>query len=74
MKIEMQPRIIDDDGVEIREQDFAFVQTKTMSTPSLALVQHIAISYVELVFVDVLLSNIPTRYRIKDILTMKKSK
>lgn len=55
MRVEMISVIYDDDGNEIREQDFAVVQTTDVQDPSLAIINEIAATYVDLTFIDVLL-------------------
>lgn len=70
----MVARIIDDEGKEIREQDFVIAQTTDMHEASLAVINEIAATYVDMTFVDVLLGSKPKKYRIKDILSMQKSK
>lgn len=72
MRVEMISVIYDDDGNEIREQDFAVVQTTDVQDPSLAIINEIATTYVDLTFIDVLLGNTPRKYRIKEIQSMRK--
>lgn len=72
MRVEMISVIYDDDGNEIREQDFAVVQTTDVQDPSLAIINEIAATYVDLTFIDVLIGNTPRKYRIKEIQSMRK--
>lgn len=72
MRVEMISVIYDDDGNEIREQDFAVVRTTDVQDPSLAIINEIAATYVDLTFIDVLLGNTPRKYRIKEIQSMRK--
>lgn len=74
MKIEMLPRIIDDNDVEVKENDSIIIQTKKMSEPSLAVVNEIGATYIIVTFVDILFGNQPTMLHAKEIKYLAKSK
>lgn len=74
MKITMVPRIIDDNGQEVKENDIVIAQTKGMSEPSLAIINKIETIIVTMTFVDILLGNKPQNFRANDIIYMVKSK
>lgn len=74
MEIRLLPRIIGDDGNEIRDGDLVIVQTKTMDEPSLAVVNKIDTTVITMTFSDLLYGNTPQFYRKSDIINMIKSK
>jgi hypothetical protein len=74
MEIKLLPRIIGDDGKEIRDGDLVIAQTKDMDEPSLAVVNKIDTTILTMTFTDILYGNTPKLYRKSDIKTMIKSK
>lgn len=74
MKIEMLPRIIDDNDVEVKENDSIIIQTNKMSEPSLAVVNEIGATYIVVTFVDVLFGNQPIMLHSKEIRHLAKGK
>ena len=71
MDIRLLPRIIGDDGKEIRENDFVIAQTFQMDEPSLAVINQINTTVVTMTFTDLIYGGQPRMYRKND---MKKSK
>lgn len=74
MEIRLLPRIIGDDGKEIKDGDLVIAQTFDMDEPSLAVVNNIATTMVTLTFADIIQGNQPKMYRKNDIKYIKKSK
>ena len=73
MEIRIVPRIIGDDGQEIKEGDIVIAQTKKMDEPSLAMVNKIDTTIVTMTFADILFGSQEAMYYASDIVSMTKA-
>lgn len=74
MKIELLPRIIDDNNIEVRENDVIMIQTKEMTDPAPALVNNIETTLVTITFLDAIYGNQPCMLRASEIKSLVKTK
>lgn len=67
MKIVMLPRIIDDNGTEIRENDNIIVMTNKMTDDAVAVVTEIGATFIVVRFMDILYGTEPIMFHASEI-------
>lgn len=74
MKIELLPRIIDDNQNEVKEKDLVMIQTKDMTEPATAMIIDIQTTLVTVRLLDSVFNNQPFTLRASEIVSLTKTK
>lgn len=74
MKIELLPRIIDDNQNEVKEKDLVMIQTKDMTEPATAMIIDIQTTLVTVRLLDNVFNNQPFTLRASEIASLTKTK
>lgn len=74
MKIELLPRIIDDNQNEVKEKDLVMLQTKDMTEPATAMIIDIQTTLVTVTLLDSVFNNQPFTLRASEIVSLTKTK
>lgn len=74
MKIELLPRIIDDNQNEVKEKDLVMLQTKDMTEPATAMIIDIQTTLVTIRLLDSIFNNQPFTLRASEIVSLTKTK
>ena len=74
MKIELLPRIIDDNQNEVKEKDLVMLQTKDMTEPATAMIIDIQTTLVTVTLLDSVFNNQPFTIRASEIVSLTKTK